>query len=598
MADDRLAKEYDIIIVGGGTAGCVLANRLSEDPDVEVLVLEAGEDRNSDERIYTPGLASELQGQPDYDWQYVTEPQVGLCGRVIKQPRGRVLGGSSAINSFALLYPSAAGFDAWADLGNKGWDWNGIRGYFRKFQTVSAPTDEPEPGPASTANGNGQGGQGPMQASYPLSTLPLHKAWLQAFHSLGFDKKTDPLDGMAIGGHISTNHISRDTQERSHAGIAYYAPVQGRANLFLLTGCTVRQIHFDGPARDGVEATATGVSFIKDGLIHQIQARKTVLLAAGAFATPQLLELSGIGDPSILKPHGIAIIHRNPYVGENLQDHIRSLMSIEAVDVGGQSPLSRTEARELYMKSRKGPWTAVACTFAYMPLIPFLSTVEEQDLAQMLDNHLDDPSLPEFERKKNAFIRQMVLSPSEATSTALQTRRRPEEDEQGRNWITFASMLSHPFSRGTVHIVSPDVTVKPKIDPQYYSNVLDLELHARHLKALLKLSQSPAYAQYYKAEGAILPSRSVEPDLEEAKCLLKKCSSTNYHPCGTCSMMPERMGGVVNDRLLVYGTSNVRVIDASMIPIIPRGNIITTVYAVAEKAADLISHDLGLHRIT
>lgn len=596
MAAPNVASEYDIIIIGGGTSGCVLANRLSEDSDVSILVLEAGEDRIKDERVYTPGLVSELVDNPEVDWQYISEPQKAMNERRIKQPRGRLLGGSSAINSFALIYPSKAGLDTWEELGNGGWGWDGMKEYFQKFQTVGSANDtvKRELRPVE----NGAGTDGPIQACYPITVTPLHKAWLGTFKALGLENTSDPVNGMAIGGYISANHISTDRRERSHAGAAYYDPIRHRSNLSLLTGALVQKIHFDERSAEG--ATATGVTYLKDGGSHHVKVRKEVLLAAGTFATPQILELSGIGDSKLLQRHGTTTVYNNPNVGENLQDHIRPALSFEFADgVENGVPLPPSEARRLYEEERRGPWAERAVhTFAYLPLDPFLSPSDKQQLSNLLDQHLNDPSLSEFHRKRNDFIRQMITSPSEATATAFAGRQAAIEGAEGRSFLNLFAMLSHHFSTGSCHIVSADAAVHPRIDPQYYSHPLDLEVHARHIQSLVKLARTPPLADLIKPGGAELPVSASDLSIDKAKEFIKEHARTNYHPCGTCSMMPERLGGVVNERLQVYGTKNVRVVDASIMPIIPRGNIITTVYAVAEKAADIISHDLSIKRTT
>ncbi|KAF2482213.1 hypothetical protein BDY17DRAFT_298130 [Neohortaea acidophila] len=591
----EMAEEYDIVIVGAGTAGCVLANRLSEDPSISVLILEAGQDRNDDKRVATP-VPGQLVDNPEFDWQYVSEPQHGINGRRMKQPRGKVLGGSSVINSFALIYPSRAGMDVWADLGNKGWDWEGTKDYFRKFQTVCPAPDivKRELRPVIS----GEGTNGPIQASYPFTVSQAQRLWLQAFKSLGLENTSDPLDGAAIGGHITTNHISIDKRERSHAGLAYYEPVRGRPNLKLVTGALVQNITFD--TSSGNDALATGVAYIKDGISCYAAARKEILLAAGAFATPQILELSGIGDSTSLQRHGIATVYDNPNVGENLQDHIRPGLSFEVADsIGSRDPLPPSDAQKLYESDSKGPWVDRACyTFAYMPLHHFMSSAEKQELSNILDEHLNDRTLPEFQQKRNAFIKQMILSPFEASATAFFARRPAGTDSTQGNFFTFLAMLSHPFSQGSCHIASSDAAAKPRIDPGYYTHPLDLEVHARHIQTLVKLTQTQPFADAIKADGAQVPIKFTDISIEQAKEFIKEYATTNYHPCGTCSMMPEQIGGVVDDRLRVYGTRNVRVVDASIMPIIPRGNILTTVFAVAEKAADIISGDLGIKRTT
>ncbi|KAK0282935.1 hypothetical protein LTR91_023393 [Friedmanniomyces endolithicus] len=596
--EDTTPVTHDILILGAGTAGSLLANRLSEDPTLSILLLEAGQDHNRDERVYTPGLNTQLLDNRAFDWQYVSTPQPGLNGRTVKQPRGRVLGGSSAINSFALIYPSAAGLDAWADLGNEGWDWRGMKPYFRKFQTVCAPSETVRRELGLSHNDEGiRDTHGPLRACFPQVVYPRQKVWIETFRRLGLENRVEAMDGTALGGGISTCHIDGGTRERSHAGSAFFAPARERKNLRLVCGATVRRIVFE-KGSDGL-LRATGVKYTVEGIEYHVAVRKEVILAAGVFGSPQILELSGIGSPRILEEHGIDVVYANPNVGENLQDHMRAALLFEAADgVQFEPALPEAEARRLYETSLIGPWAERAChTFAYMPLQPFLSGEEKEDLRSVLDKHLIDPSLSPFEQKRNDFVRRMIDSPDEATATAYFALR-PAPDPASKPMLALLSMLSHPLSRGTVHIRSADPFAKPTIDPGYYTHPLDLEMHARHMQSLEKLAQTEPLASLIKSGGARSPEGHDALTLERAKRLVQAHASTNYHPCGTCGMMPESIGGVVDARLKVYGTSNVRVVDASVMPIIPRGNIITTVYAMAEKAADITSQDLGIRRTT
>ncbi|KAK0881022.1 hypothetical protein LTR87_005143 [Friedmanniomyces endolithicus] len=564
-----------------------------------ILLLEAGQDHNRDESIYTPALNTQLLDDPSFDWQYISTPQPGLNGRTVKQPRGRVLGGSSAINSYALIYPSAAGLDALAELGNDGWDWAGMKPYFQKFLTVCAPSETVRRELRLSHNdGSVRETCGPLRACFPQVVYPRQKVWVETFRTLGLKNRVEAMDGKALGGCISTCHIDGETRERAHAGSAFFAPVRERANLRLVCGATVRWIVFDKEA-DGL-LKATGVQYTVNGVEHQVSVRKEVVLAAGVFGSPQILELSGIGNPRVLGDHGIDVAYANPNVGENLQDHMRAALLFEAGDgVEFEPSLPEAEARRLYETSRTGPGAERAChAFAYMPLQPFLSSEEKEDLRSVLDKHLIDPSFSPFEQKRNKFVRRMIESPNEATVTAYFAPR-PAPDPAGKPMLALLSMLSYPLSRGTVHICSPDAFAKPTIDPgYYYTHPLDLEVHARHMHPLEKLAQTEPLRSLIKPGGARLPEDHDTLTLERAKRLVQAHASTNYHPCGTCGMMPESTGGVVDARLKVYGTRNVKVVDASVMPIIPRGNIITTVYAVAEKAADVISKDLDIRRAT
>ncbi|CAG8956652.1 hypothetical protein HYFRA_00011963 [Hymenoscyphus fraxineus] len=581
-ASRHLDDIYDIVIVGAGTAGCVLANRLTEVPEFSVLLMEAGEDKNEDARIKIPALSGQLFGNDEFDWKYLSEPQRSLHDRTIHHPRGKVVGGSTG--------PSV--------LGNKEWDWEHTQPYWKKFQTVNMPNQEVKDFLEVDYVDPKLQTAGPIQASFPSSKDPLQKAWVETFKNLQLKRQTDPLSGTSIGGYTSSCSVT-STSERSHAGVGYYDAAKHRPNLHLATKAHVQKILFHEGSLGLGGFIASGVQFIHDGIPKVVRARREVIICAGAFGSPELLELSGIGSTGLLENHGISIVYNNPNVGENLQDHMFCGSSFEVNDdVRTMDRLREMSAREeafgQYQESRTGPLAdGPSYTFAYVPLNNHEPENLEPTIAQLFQEHknvLNENPSPAA-KLQHKIIQQLVESTSEATAVHFLARRQfhleksiPAEifaPTDSANYISTIGMLTHPLSRGNVHIVSAKGSDKPAIDFKYI-----------HMMFHEKLARTEPLASLLKHDGKRLPPGKDSTTLANAIELIRSSAMTNYHPCGSCAMMSEDLGGVVNSSLVVYGTQNLRVVDASVIPLIPRGNIKTTVYMLAEKAADIIKEDL------
>ncbi|CRG91428.1 hypothetical protein PISL3812_08476 [Talaromyces islandicus] len=601
-------QEFDIIIIGGGTAGLVVANRLTEDANTRVLVIEAGGDKKNDPRVYTPGLMSLLYGDPEVDWDYLTPPQPGLKGRQLGHSKGKMLGGSSGINFAALFYPAKVDMDTWASLGNPGWESGSALPYLRKFHTYHAPT-------AATTDvikldyldHSIQGTDGPVQASFGDSFSPGNQAWMDTFNALGYKINNDPITGQAIGPFTNNHTVHPDTRERSYSRVAYYDDETAkRPNLHVLTEALVEKILLAGS--DGF-VTATGVQIrTKDGEHHTITAKDEVILSAGSINSPQILELSGIGERQRLESLGIPVVIDNPNVGENLQDHPSSHISYELADgIMSADALINPEISkqlvELYESSRAGPLGGTWLSGAYMPFVDADGPVNDEKIRELIDAHIDEKNLSPRLKLQYKLLSEILRNPKESSGEYLylpfQINMRQvlslsdimnKKDTPGQ-FITLTVMLNRPFSRGHVHITSADPAVKPIFDPKLLSHPLDAEILGRHTQFIEKIASTEPLASLIKKNGLRIPSGRTAHTLEDAKDMVADRVFTPYHPSGTCSMMPRETGGVVNERLVVHGTRNLRVVDASIFPLEPLGNIQSVVYLVAEKASDIIKED-------
>ncbi|KAI9823826.1 MAG: hypothetical protein M1819_001127 [Sarea resinae] len=603
-------KSFDVIVVGGGTAGLVVAARLSENPNVKVLVIEAGANRVDDPKIYTPGLVATLYSDPTYDWDFLTVPQPHLNNRQVGQPRGKVLGGSSALNFGLILYPSKANLNGWAALGNPTWDGDSMAQYYRKFQTYHEPSAETrELLSIDYMDPKLQGDSGPLQVSFGDQYNSFNKAWVDTFTNLNHKITGDPITGEHIGGFACSASIDPKTKTRSYSVSAYYSPeIAKRPNLTVLTEALVEKVLLDGKDSD---VTATGVQIVtKDGERHQVSAKEEVILACGVLQSPQILELSGIGGKELLSKHGIPVVIDNPYVGENLQDHAFASLSFEVAD--GQTTADALRDPNLvqalvtlYESSRTGPLSGSTLACSYLPLVDINGITDPKEFKLLLDKYLADGQYPEFPARKQQFdlLRKMLENPKESSgeymlfpfqlnvsegATPMAELAAPSTPGQ---YISIGAVLNHPFSRGSVHITTADPAVKPRYDPNYMSHPLDLEVLGRHMQFIEKFVATEPMKSLLKKDGRRIPSNASALELDAAKELVRRRQMTTFHPSGSCAMMSRELGGVVSDRLIVHGTKNLRVVDASIFPLEPLGNIQGSVYAVAEKAADVIKED-------
>jgi len=530
---------FDYVVVGAGSAGCVLANRLTEDGRHTVRLLESGPaDRYP--WIHIPIGYAKTMFHPRYNWGFQTEPEPHLEGRRVYQPRGRVLGGSSSINGLMYIRGQQRDYDHWAELGNAGWSWDDCLPYFRKLEH-----NDLGPGPT-------RGTGGPLWASTVPGGDRLVDAFVAAGEALGVPRVDDFNSGPQEG--VAYFQLTTRKGLRCSTAVAYLRPARRRPQLSVETGAHATRILFEG-------GRASGVEYRRGGASRTVMARREVLLAAGSFQSPQLLQVSGIGPGEHLRGLGIPVVADLPGVGENLQDHlqVRVMYEVNApitTNDALRSPVRRAAMGLRWLLRRSGP-LAVGI-----------------NMAGMFCRALPDSATPDI---------QFHFGTLSADHAAGKPHPFPG--------CTYSVCQLRPRSRGHVRIVSPDARENPSIRFNYLADASDCRTMVEAVKYARKVAGAEPIASLMKRE--FRPGREVRSD-DEILDYCRRNGTTIFHPAGTARMGPaDDPMAVVDERLRVRGVDGLRVVDCSIMPTLVSGNTNVPVVMIAEKAADMVLADAG-----
>jgi choline dehydrogenase-like flavoprotein len=533
------SSTYDYIIVGAGTAGCLLANRLSADPRNHVLLLEAG-GRDNYHWIHIPVGYLYLMGNPRTDWGYKTAEEAGLNGRSLAYPRGRVLGGCSSINGMIYMRGQARDYDLWRQMGNPGWAWEDVLPYFKQHEDQWAL--EPE----ALEDLHARGGE--WRVELPRIRWEILDAFREAAAEAGVPKVEDFNRGDNEG--CGYFHVNQKTGVRWNTSKGFLRPVRHRPNLDVETDAMVERLVLDGKR-------VTGLVMRQHGARRTIAAMREVVLSAGSIGSPQIMQLSGIGPGASLQPHGVEVRHELKGVGENLQDHLQvrcayKVSGVKTMNERFQSLTQRAGFAAQYVFQRRGPMTMAPSQLgAFVKSDPSRETPD-------LQYHVQPLTLPKFGEP---------LDPFPAFTASVANIR--------------------PTSRGWVRITAPDPEAHPEIRPNYLSTQEDRRVAAAAIRVTRNIVSMPSLAKYRPQE--FRPGLEVQGDEELAKAA-GDIATTIFHPVGTCKMGTDETA-VVDPRLKVRGLEGLRVADASVMPTITSGNTNSPTLMIAEKAAAMMLED-------
>ncbi|KAF2837377.1 GMC oxidoreductase [Patellaria atrata CBS 101060] len=587
----QVKEEYDYVVIGGGTAGLTVADRLTEDPSTTVLVIEYGYFDDSPDVLLVRGGANSIRGPTARmrQWNITSVPQVNLRNRTTSVTVGAVVGGSSALNGMIFDRGSAEDYDQWRVLNSPDstWDWKGLLPYFKKSVTFVPP----EPEIATEFNMTwdieaAYGGTTPVYVSHPTFLWPGIKIMRDAWAEI--PGVTFPKEGAAgeVGVMWFPSSVDPVTVTRSYARYGHYENLR-RENYDLLSAHKAVRVNFEGSVAGSVDIAERDA----DGIVKStVKARKEIIIAAGAIHTPQVLQLSGVGPKSLLESADIPVLVDLPGVGQNFQDHGGMGYTWRFDDNVSPNPTDLTvnatfiaEAEAAWEKDKTGPYSlgvTVCGAFLGLPVMSpdryesIAAELEAQDAAAYLPEGTHPTVVAGYKAQLNALAGQMRSNVSAVFEMLC-------------NGSPNGSLVNlKPFSRGTVNIDPSDPYGKPIVDYRALTNPLDVVIVAEMLKLTRRYFNTEMIKQLGPVEVA--PGTRVQTDEEFEEAVIASYSPTLYHPVGTAAMLPRELGGVVGEDLLVYGVQKLSVVDGSMMPLIPGTHTCTTVYAVAEKAADII----------
>ncbi|KAH8590785.1 putative glucose-methanol-choline oxidoreductase [Bisporella sp. PMI_857] len=584
--------EYDFIVVGGGTAGLAVASRLSSGlPDKCILVLEAGVDAENEPKINIPGLKGSTLSTT-YDWNLTTVPQPNANNRVWAQARGRVLGGSSALNLMTWDRASTYEYDTWEKkLGLTGWNWNTFIRAMLKVETFF---------PSSNYGSTGVGSTGPIQSLVNRFIPAQQETWIPTMNNLGIASNLESLGGNPLGVMYQPSNIRNSDYRRSYSAYNPGYPSVAIDNLEIKTSVRVAKINL---VKYHGKLASTGVT-LTDGTVFNASAE--VIVSAGAFQSPQLLEVSGIGGKSVLTAAGIPVLYDLPGVGENLQDHIRIQSSYQLLDNYTSFDILRhnatyaAEQMALYNQNEVSLYDYTGSGYSFMTWKQALgndTTLRSLAVTASTKNLTNSPFEPI--RKKilldyltNKAVPQVEVIFSDGY-TGVKGYPAVGNPLRGIGTFSLIASIQHPFSVGSVHATSANISVNPSINPNYFAQEYDLQATIFTAKYLRKIANTYPMKQIWSAEYE--PGTTVVPEGDDAawKNYVLNNALTIFHPAGTCAMNSEALHGVVNKNLKVHGTHNLRVVDASVIPVLMGAHIQTAVYGIAEIAAEKIIEEWG-----
>ena len=530
--------EADYVIVGAGSAGCVLANRLSANPDVKVILLEAG-GRDLNPWIHIPVGYFKTMHNPAVDWCYRTEPDPGLNGRQLDWPRGKVLGGSSSLNGLLYVRGQPQDYDRWAQMGNPGLAWDDVLPLFKRSENQERGADD------------FHGTEGPLSVSDMRLSRPICDAWVEAAQAAGYPFNPD-YNGASQEG-VGYFQLTTRNGRRCSSAVAFLNPARTRPNLKIVTRAAASRILFDGKR-------ATGVAFRDAGGIeHTVKARAEVILSSGAIGSPQLLMVSGIGEADHLREHGITVRHDLKGVGRNMQDHLQARLVFKC-----KEPTLNDEVRSLLDQAR------IAMKYALHRRGPMAMAASLATGFMRTGDHVDTPDI------------QFHVQPWSADS--------PGAGVHPFSAFTMSVCQLRPESRGMIRLASSDAAVYPKIHPNYLSTETDCRTIVEGIKIARRIARHAPLTD--KISEEFRPDAALDiDDYNGTLNWARNNSTTIYHPTGTCKM---GQGGdaVVDARLRVHGIGGLRVVDCSIMPEIVSGNTNAPAIMIGEKASDMILEDL------